>query len=159
MRTTLKLAVVIGLVATLTSCSAAPAAKPIPTASSVSAAQSAALGDQKVSYDEYIAGFRRYVSCVASAGYTIQVLGEENKVENFRVPDAAVSSGADGKCYEREFKQLDQMWQVSRADTSPEAVAFHDCLVAHGQTPEGTYAGMVKQLQALGVDPQSCLKS
>jgi hypothetical protein len=143
----------------LSGCSQVPAGKAASTpapAPTISAAQAAALADGKITYAEYEAGWRRYVACDAKAGYTVVKGGETNEVISGQVPDAAVTSGADAQCYDREFKQIDMIWQVSRENTSPQAVIFHKCLVAKGKTPAATYAGMVKQLQSLGIDPASC---
>ena len=124
---------------------------------STSAQQKAALADGKVDYDEYQAGWRRYVACNAKAGYTITQTGEVNQVISGQIPDAAVDSGVDRKCYEGEFKQIDMIWQTARIETSPAAAKFRECLSAKGETPEATYAGMVQQLQDLGIDPSTCL--
>lgn len=94
---------------------------------------------------------------MAEGGYEIQSVSEVNQVLSFMIPAAAVDSGLDTRCYEAEFRQIDMIWQVSRQDTSPEAVKFHDCLIEAGVTPDSDYDGMVKQLQDLGIDPGSCL--
>jgi len=137
--------------------SAPEAHNPAPPKISTSAEQKAALADGKVDYDEYQAGWRRYVACDAKAGYTITQTGEVNQVISGQIPDAAVDSGVDKKCYEGEFKQIDMLWQTARIETSPAAAKFRECLSAKGETPEATYAGMVQQLQDLGIDPSTCL--
>jgi hypothetical protein len=154
---------VLAAVACLSGCASsgvAPASTASPSSGvSISATQKKALADNKVTYDEYEAGWRRYVACEADAGYTVKKLTEVNQVIQGTIPDAAVKSGVDAKCYEREFKQLDQIWQVSRENTSPQAQQLHECLIKHGQTPEATLAKMVDQLRKLGIDPASCLTS
>ncbi len=126
---------------------------------SMSAAQVAALSDHKVTYAEYEAGWRRYIACDAKAGYVVRDLGESNEVHHGAIPEAAVNSGVDAKCYGREFKQIDTVWQTSRENTSSVAQAYRECLVAAGVTPQASEGAMYAQLQKINVDPHQCVVS
>ncbi len=131
------------------------ASSPAPAAK-MSADQKAALSDKKVTYDEYLAGWDRYVACEAAAGYTVTKTDETNQVIMGQVPDGAVQSGVDAKCYDAEFAQIDTIWQVSREDTSPQANAFRECLEAHHVTPAKSERKMIEQLESNGIDRDAC---
>ena len=122
----------------------------------MSADQKAALADKKVTYDEYLAGWNRYVACEADAGYTVTKTDETNQVISGQVPDGAVQSGVDAKCYDAEFAQIDTIWQISREDTSPQANAFRECLEAHNVKPAKTERKMIEQLESNGIDRDAC---
>jgi hypothetical protein len=125
-------------------------------AAPMSAAQTAALADGKVSYAEYQAGFRRFVACESKAGYAINPSGQINEIYQFMVSAAAVDSGVDARCYASEFKQIDEIWQVSREDTSPQAAAYRACLIKGGITPAKTETKMYNQLLKAKIDPGKC---
>jgi hypothetical protein len=125
----------------------------------MSAAQTAALADGKVTYAEYQAGFRRYVACEAKAGYTVKYTGQTNEVYQYFVPAAAVNSGVDRRCYDSEFNQIDAIWQVSRENTSPQAADYRACLTAAGIKPAATETAMYYQLRKAKIDPAKCVAS
>ncbi|WIE62246.1 hypothetical protein DEI97_003625 [Curtobacterium sp. MCLR17_032] len=131
------------------------ASSPSPAAK-MSADQKAALSDKRVSYDEYLDGWNRYVACEADAGYTVTKTDETNQVIMGQVPDGAVRSGVDARCYDAEFAQIDTIWQVSREDTSPQANAFRECLEAHDVKPAKTERKMIEQLESNGIDRDAC---
>jgi hypothetical protein len=132
---------------------------PGPKQPGMSAAQAAVIAKGHIDYTDYQAGLRRYIACVGKAGYAIKVTGSTNEIDDLQIPAAAVSSGAEPTCYTKEFKQIDINWQMSRSNTSPEAEAYHNCLVAKGVTPAATEGAMVKQLSKLGISPSQCLNS
>jgi hypothetical protein len=84
----------------------APAVLPEP-----SPEQNAALEDGTVTHTEYRAGFDRYARCLADAGHPVDVLGEEEGVIRYANSEASVHSGAEGRCYAREFALIDPAWQ------------------------------------------------
>jgi hypothetical protein len=118
--------------------------------------QSAAISDGEVSADEYEAGFQRYRACLQEAGYELLINGEDNDTIQYGVPDAAVTSGADERCYVGEFQEIDRMWQLAREDTSHSAQVLKDCLTANGITPEDTMEELIAQLQTANIPLESC---
>jgi hypothetical protein len=128
----------------------------VPTGA-ISKAQQEALSDGKITYAEYQAGWRRYVECDAKAGYRIINITETNEVYQGGVPATAVKSGIDTTCYDREFKQVDIIWQNLRANTSPDAAAYRACLLSKHVTPATTEQAMYFQLLKLKIDPNKCI--
>lgn len=163
------------LMAVLTSCSPtsgdagatrAPASSPDSagavgplTGTPLSEEQVAALADDSVTYDEYTAGYRRYISCVAAGGYQIVEEDQVNQVFHYAVPDAAVDSGVNDSCYDKEFSYLDSTWQLAQEDTSPEAQRYAECLTEKGMTPAEHVKDRYQQLLDAGIDPHVCLDS
>jgi|GEM_PF-762435 hypothetical protein len=129
------------------------------TGTPASAEQLAALADDKITYDEYVAAYRRYASCVAAGGYQIVEQGQTNQVFHYAVPAAAVDSGVNDTCYDKEFYFVDSQWQVSVEDTSDEARRYAECLNAKGITPAEHAKDRYQQLLDAGIDPQACLSS
>jgi hypothetical protein len=148
------------LLAACSSAETSPSPTPTITAAApMSAAQKAAVADGKVTYAEYQAGFRRYVACEAKAGYIVSSSGQLNEVYQYLVPAPAVKSGVDARCYASEFKEIDTIWQLSRADTSPQAAAYRVCLIKAGITPAKTETEMYFQLRKAKIDPTKCYES
>lgn len=85
-----------------------------PAAVSVSAEQEQALADEIVTEEEYRAGFARYESCLAAAGYPLHAVDETGAVIEYSIPAEAVSAGDDERCYTSEFARLDVLWQISQ---------------------------------------------
>jgi len=112
-----------------------------------------------VSQDEYEAGFRRYVSCLKAAGFSIIDRGESNEVHEFGVPASAASSGDDDRCYVKEFKSLDIQWQIGREDTSDTAKLIASCLTARGISPGATMDAMHHQMKDNNITIDDCLKT
>jgi hypothetical protein len=74
--------------------------------------QAAALADGVVTHEEYLAAFQRFADCMAEAGFDIH--GEvDGRLMSYSVPDAAVLSGDDHRCYGAEFLEVDVRWQGS----------------------------------------------
>ena len=124
-------------------------------AGGMSAEQRGALSDSQVTYDEYQSAFRRFAACVEGAGSSVEKLGETNQVIDYRIPESA-ASGVSSRCYDREFRQVDARWQVSREDTSVQAARFRACLVKAGIEPKPTEREMFDQLVAAGIDTVGC---
>jgi hypothetical protein len=119
--------------------------------------QQSALADEVVSYDEYHDAFRRYSTCMESAGYTVERMGETNRVIDYRIPEAAGQDGTASVCYDRHFRFVDAAWQLSREDSSDQAAQYRDCLTAAGIQAKGTLHEMYDQLVGAGIDPLQCI--
>lgn len=136
---------------------AAPAAPSDPVrVEGISSEQQAALADGEVSEDEYQEGFRRFQACMSDAGYELLVPEQQGIIIEYSIPQAGVDSGADAECYDREYRELDMMWQLAHQDSSPTAEVLRDCLVAHGIPPEDTVNEMVDQLEDAGIEQSEC---
>jgi hypothetical protein len=131
---------------------AARAVPPVP-----SPQQTAAMADDEVNEAEYHAQFERYAECMTVAGYPLDGVNKSGTVIKYLNSGAAVSSGAEGRCYAQEFDQIDMTWQSTHQDNSETHRAFRACLEAEGITPGSDAASMWKQIQAAGIDPVTCL--
>lgn len=78
-----------------------------------SAAQLEALADGVVTRDEYLAGFDRYVACMAELGFEVYGGDRGQEILSYAIPGNAGESGAANRCYEAEFYQVDSAWQVA----------------------------------------------
>ncbi|KRC62316.1 hypothetical protein ASE14_00210 [Agromyces sp. Root81] len=162
----LKLVGILALLALLTGCSVSPGS---PSGASpeqqgateevtISAEQKAALDDGEVTQDEYEAGYRRFVDCLSAAGFEILDNGIENDIHQFGIPEAAVASGDDARCYGAEYEQVDIKWQIAHEDTSKTAKIIADCLTAAGVTPKSSMAELQTQLEENGLTFEQCAK-
>lgn len=88
-----------------------------------SAAQQEALADGVVTREEYLAGFERYVACMADLGFVVSHGPLEQEVLSYSIPGTAGNSGAANRCYEAEFQLVDGEWQVAHQQTSDEQAA------------------------------------
>lgn len=159
MKSLVKLASVGALCLILAGGYAAAGATEAPaTVSGPSSQQLAAMSDGHVAADEYRAALERFRSCLADGGYEVLVQGEYNGTMDYSIPSAAVDSGVDGTCYEREFTQVDTAWQLAHEDTSRSAQLVRDCLESNGIALQGTLAGMVEQLREAGISTRSCIE-
>lgn len=130
-----------------------------PDLSTMSAAQAAEISDRKATVDEYQAAFQRFRECLSAAGFELENVALNNQVYDFGVPNAAVDDGADGKCYEEEYKFTDMLWQSSDAVQSGSQTAqfVRECLQEHGLEPADTLDEMSTQLREAGIEPPECL--
>lgn len=119
--------------------------------------QTAAMADGEVSEAEYHAQFDRYSECMTAAGYPLDGVNKSGTVIRYLNSGAAVSSGAEGRCYAQEFHQIDMTWQSAHQDNSETDQMFRACLEAEGITPGSDAASVWKQIQAAGIDPVTCL--
>jgi len=122
-----------------------------------SAALAESLADQEVSYDDYLAGFERFSSCMESEGYPLLIGDEVNMVVDYSVVEAAVVNGIEEYCYGREFEPLDVSWQIQREDTSEGAEMIRVCLRENGIDPAQTMAELTQQLESAGIATETCL--
>lgn len=88
-----------------------------------SAAQQEALADGVVTREEYVAGFERYVACMADLGFPVSHSGIDLEVLSYAIPGDAGHSGAANRCYEAEFLLIDSWWQVAHPRASDEQMA------------------------------------
>jgi hypothetical protein len=112
------------------------------------------MTDGKVSYDEYLAGYRRYAACTAKAGYKVTNRGEIGRVIQYSVPSEGLT--ASDKCYAQEFQEIDTSWQIANEDQSYEAQVLRTCLTQHGVTPAQSLDAMAAQLHELKVNIDTC---
>lgn len=120
--------------------------------------QQEALADNKVTNDEYHAGYAGFSACMTRAGYPLIDLGESHEVIQYSIPAAAVDAGADVECYTHYFEQLDIKWQVSRQDDSYTADVIRRCLTSHNIAPAQTLEEMLKQLDSQQIEIDQCLE-
>jgi hypothetical protein len=88
-----------------------------------SSAQREALDDGVVTREEYLAGFERYVACMADLGFVVSHGPLELEVLSYSIPGEAGHSGAANRCYEAEFQFVDMEWQVAHPRVSDEQMA------------------------------------
>ena len=131
------------------------AEKPIPPSSE---AQAEAMADGIVTREEYVAGFDRYVACMAGAGYHVDGGNRTATLISYSIVAAAVDDGTDQLCYDPEYKDIDMTWQIAHVDESETTQLLRDCLTAHGVTPAYPSAEVDQQLKDNGIDPRDCLQ-
>jgi hypothetical protein len=85
-----------------------------------STAQQEALADGVVTREEYVAGFERYVACMADVGFVVSHGPLELEVLSYSIPGVAGGSGAANRCYEAEFLLIDTEWQGAHQQVSDE---------------------------------------
>ena len=119
--------------------------------------QESALVDGDVTVDEYRAGFRRFEACIEAEGYMLGNVEVGDVLIDYGVPDAAVQSGVDEKCYVKEYELVDTEWQLKNEDSSYTAEVVAQCLAEHGITPAETLAEKWDQLEAAGVEFEECM--
>lgn len=116
------------------------------------------MQDGIVNQDEYEAGFRRYVDCLAEAGFAILDNGVEYDLHQFGVPAEAVSSGDDERCYLMEFQLIDIEWQIEHEDSSRASRRIADCLTAVGVVPKKSADELHTQLAEAGLTYEQCVQ-
>ena len=79
---------------------------------SPSIVEKTAIADGAVSRAEYLAAFNQYAGCMAAAGYPMGEVDQSAPVIQYTTTDAAVSSGADNRCYQTQFRAVDELWQT-----------------------------------------------
>ena len=122
----------------------------------MSSSQSAEVADKRVDGDEYRAAFERYRSCLKAGGYDLLIGPEINKSIEYSVPAEAVDSGIDRPCYEREFMQVDKLWQLAHIDGSESARVIRECVIANGLTPHDREKDNYKELEEAGISHVEC---
>lgn len=152
--------VVVALLAMagLSGCAGVSATKPTPSPTvAQSKQQRAAVSDGVVTLDEYRAGFDRYQACLARAGFElVDPHLDEHDLMDSGVPDAAVRSGVDEKCYRYNWEAVDTLWQIAHEDSSESAQIVRACLESKGVDPRDAYADNLDLMQELGIDITEC---
>jgi hypothetical protein len=126
-----------------------------PTSATWSEEQRAEMADGTVSSEEYHEAFRRYATCLSEKGYGVVFVTDRGIRIDYSVPDTAVQAGADAYCYEREFRGVDTLWQLSNEDTA-QTERYRSCLIQLGMDIPDTQQAMVEALLGAGVDPGTC---
>jgi len=116
-----------------------------------SAEYQAALADGIITRDEYLAGFGRYVTCLADAGYALQGMNTELEIIDYAIPGDVVDSGVEHQCYQREFYEIDMEWQIAHPQQSEEQMAaFADGVVSRAEYLAG-FDRFVECLAPMGI--------
>lgn len=121
-----------------------------------SAQQTMALADGSVSLPEYQDAFARYEDCMSDAGQPLANITRGEQVIEYSVPDEAVQSGDDDRCYQREFAGVDEAWQIANEDDSFTTRLLQACLIGHGLTPLESAVDVAEQAAAAGLTPEAC---
>lgn len=116
-----------------------------------SAVQQEALADGVVSREEYIAGFERYVACMADLGFVVSHGPLELEVLSYSIPGEAGHSGAANRCYEAEFILVDTEWQgAHQQESDAQMAAFVDGVVTRAEYLAG-FDRFVECVRPLGI--------
>lgn len=121
---------------------------------SPSTQQELELSDGKITHQEYLAAYSRYAGCMGEAGYPMAPISGEPPFVFYAVPTAAVDSGADSSCYNREFGKVDVAWQLTLTSINS------SCLADHGvDASKMSLEEQLLQLRRAGLSFQYCSSS
>ncbi len=128
--------------------------------SGASAVQRAEVADRTVTLDEFRAAFLRYHACMGAAGYDLGPVELTGDSFDVSVPDEAVQDGTDGRCYDREFRYSDMVWQTSDevSDASDTTQMLRECLRERGIEPRDSRGQIDVQLREEGIELPDCLE-
>jgi len=110
--------------------------------------QRTAMADGTVTSEEYHEAFRRYAACLTAKGVEVTAEDRGDRI------DAAVSGG-DAYCYEREFRGVDMLWQLTHEDPAV-TERYRSCLIQLGLDVPDTQDEMLQVLDGLNIEPYSC---
>lgn len=150
---------IVLLAISLTACSAQDGAEPELTSDglpTMSVQQTQFLSHGEVTFEEYEAGYRAFLTCMANSGYPVEEGGIYGNVYD-SYPDAANESGDYEACYVPHFTLLDETWQIANQDLSYSTQAMKNCLVQHGIEPKETTEEVDEQLKANNIPWEDCL--
>lgn len=147
----------VGLSGCATTSAIAAQAHSEPGLDEVFASQVAALADGVVSHAEYQAAFASYKGCMAESGYAVTVLNDEGTIIDMRIPAEAVDTGADDRCYQAEFKAVNEAWQLANQDQLADHAQLGVCLSDRGMPVPATREEKVEALLEAEVDLGECL--
>lgn len=116
-----------------------------------------AIADSVVTDEEYTAGYRAYVACLAEAGYEVVEYGRPDSIFEIGIPDAAVQSGADDTCYNTHFKAVDELWQFANPVWDENGPKLQACLAAAGLPTDGNENELQQRMVDNGLDLMACL--
>ncbi|MGO1409967.1 MAG: hypothetical protein ACTHU7_00905 [Microbacterium sp.] len=129
----------------------------------VSETQAKAVADGVASEQEYREGFQRYQDCMSDHGYEVIVRSDDDYLIDMRIPGEAVDSGVDETCYELEFSQVDDLWQLANQDKRSDVDALRECMVSNDVVPMGQRVESMSRLDVVSaldeaeVDLISCV--
>jgi len=155
------IALTVLVLAALASCGgpAADEIEPLPTSVVLSPAQTAALADGKVTFDEYDVGFRAFFGCVDDAGITISEDGIYGQVYKYSYLSGSEREPEYGRCYSYHFEYLDREWQMANVDISETTDWLKDCLREQGIEPLTTSADVHRQFEENSLDiGETCMR-
>lgn len=72
--------------------------------------------DGKVARVEYTTGFDAFRSCMDAEGFELHSLREVGGILEFSIPDEAVQSGVESRCYQTHFAFVDATWQFEHTE-------------------------------------------
>ena len=127
----------------------------------ISEAQAAEIEDRVATEEENRAAYERYRQCLSAAGFEISkdpMLKPDGTFMNGGLSDAAVQSGVDQECYEREWYMTDMLFQ-SRPEfqNHPSRTQWmRDCLEERGIEPDETAAELFEQIRQAGISVVEC---
>jgi hypothetical protein len=123
-----------------------------------SAEERAELSDGIVTHEEDLAAYGRYAVCMAALGHPIESNGyvQSGIVPDSSVNDAAVSSGADNRCYLTQYQDVDRLWQTEVEQGTQAAKSIQTCITKYGAEPAESAAQWTQQLTKLGKDWHLC---
>ncbi len=131
---------------------------PIPNIAQ-SSDQAAALADGSVTFEEYQAGYERFVNCAAEQGHTITYMSTTGNVIDYAMSTSSADSPEVQGCYSREFEGVDIGWQVSQDDNSETSQIMARCLEQWGMPVPETMAERMRALDAEGINFATCERS
>lgn len=96
-------------------------------------------------------------------GYEVIVRSDDDYLIDMRIPGEAVDSGVDETCYELEFSQVDDLWQLANQDKRSDVDALRECMVSNDVVPMGQRVESMSRLDVVSaldeaeVDLISCV--
>ncbi|WP_336921341.1 hypothetical protein [Aquipuribacter sp. SD81] len=128
--------------------------------SGISEAQAAEIDDRVATEAENRAAYERYRQCLAAEGFDVPedpILQSDGTFMG-GVPDAAVRSGVDAECYDREWALTDTLFQTRPEfqDAPSRTRWMRECLEERGIAPRDTADGLAEQLREAGIRPADC---
>lgn len=84
-----------------------------PEKAAASADQQSELGDGQITRSEYEAAFDRFAACMSEANYPVIGVDKSDTVIRYSTSGASTESGTEAICYDREFAQVDEAWQLA----------------------------------------------
>jgi len=126
-----------------------------PTSATWSEEQRAAMADGTVTSEEYHEAFRRYAACLSDKGFELGFVEDRGDRIDIAIPDAAVVAGADAYCYEREYRGVDMLWQLTHEDAAV-TERLRSCLIQLGLDVPDTQDEMLDVLRSNGINPGTC---
>ncbi|MCS5718466.1 hypothetical protein N1027_09980 [Herbiconiux sp. CPCC 205763] len=90
-------------------------------------------------------------------GYTVEVLDANSTIIDYRQLAQATDDGTADRCYQIEFADVNESWQIAHQDERADAAPLDACLRDNGLAVPKTRKEKVDALVLAGVDLGSCL--